>query len=380
MEHTLRKGGAAPRGRRAARVAASLALAAAVVGASAWLSATLLFPTGDAGAAPATTEVKRGSLTETVTGTGKLAAARSSTVTAPVDGTVAEVKVAAGQQVAAGDVLLVIANAQLDQDVDAAQAALSSAQADQRAAAGDLKRAKAAAKNGTDESAAALDQARAASEKADAQATAAQQALEAARAKADARTVRAPAAGTVMSLAVSPGTSVQAQPGTALAEIGDLTKLRVSLAVNEVDVPKVAVGQKAEVTFPAIDGLKLEGTVTDVATQATAGKDSGSVVTYDVGLLVDAPDPRLKPGMSASADIAVQTIGDALVVPAGAIKTDGGGDSTVKVWVPGKDGSEGRTETRKVKVLLKTDDGAAVEGDLAEGDQVVTSATAKGDE
>ena len=172
---------------------------------------------------------------------------------------------------------------------------------------------------------------------------------------------------------------MQAQSGTALAEIGDLTKLRVSLAVNEVDVPKVAVGQKAEVTFPAVDGLKLEGTVTDVATQATAGKDSGSVVTYDVGLLVDAPDPRLKPGMSASADIAVQTLEDALVVPAGAVGTDADGNSTVEVWVPGKDGAEGRTETRRVKVLLKTDDGAAVEGDLTEGDQVVTS-TAKGGE
>lgn len=379
MEHTIRKGGAAARGHRAARVAASLALAAAVVGASAWLSATLLFPASDASAAPDTKAARRGSLTETVTGTGKLAAASSAAVTAPVDGTVAEVKVTEGQQVSTGDVLLTIANPQLDQDVDAAQAALASAQADQRAAAGDLKRARAAAKDGTDESAAALDQARAASEKADAQTTAAEQALEAARAKADARTVRAPAAGTVMSLAASPGTSVQAQSGTALAEIGDLTKLRVSLAVNEVDVPKVAVGQKAEVTFPAVDGLKLEGTVTDVATQATAGKDSGSVVTYDVGLLVDAPDPRLKPGMSASADIAVQTLEDALVVPAGAVGTDADGNSTVEVWVPGKDGAEGRTETRRVKVLLKTDDGAAVEGDLTEGDQVVTSA-AKGGE
>ena len=376
MEHTIRKGGAAARGHRAARVTASLALAAAVVGASAWLSATLLFPASDASAAPDTKAARRGSLTETVTGTGKLAAASSAAVTAPVDGTVAEVKVTEGQQVSAGDVLFTIANPQLDQDVDAAQAALTSAQADQRAAAGDLKRARAAAKDGTDESAAALDQARAASEKADAQTTAADQALEAARAKADARTVRAPAAGTVMSLAASPGTSVQAQSGTALAEIGDLTKLRVSLAVNEVDVPKVAVGQKAEVTFPAIDGLKLEGTV---ATQATAGKDSGSVVTYDVGLLVDAPDPRLKPGMSASADIAVQTLEDALVVPAGAVGTDADGNSTVEVWVPGKDGAEGRTETRRVKVLLKTDDGAAVEGDLTEGDQVVTSA-AKGGE
>lgn len=378
MEHTIRKGGAAARGHRAARVAASLALAAAVVGASAWLSATLLFPASDASAAPDTKAARRGSLTETVTGTGKLAAASSAAVTAPVDGTVAEVKVTEGQQVSTGDVLLTIANPQLDQDVDAAQAALTSAQADQRAAAGDLKRARAAAKDGTDESAAALNQARAASEKADAQTTAAEQALEAARAKADARTVRAPAAGTVMSLAASPGTSVQAQSGTALAEIGDLTKLRVALAVNEVDVPKVAVGQKAEVTFPAVDGLKLEGTVTDVATQA-AGKDSGSVVTYDVGLLVDAPDPRLKPGMSASADIAVQTLEDALVVPAGAVGTDADGNSTVEVWVPGKDGAEGRTETRRVKVLLKTDDGAAVEGDLTEGDQVVTSA-AKGGE
>lgn len=380
MEHTSWKERSPARGHRATRVAASLALAAAVVGASAWLSATLLFPTGDAGTAPTTTEAKRGSLTDTVTGTGKLAAASSATVTAPVDGTVSEVRVASGQQVAAGDVLLAIANPQLDQDVDAAQAALASAQADQRAAAGDLRRARAAAKDGTDEFAAALDQARAASEKADAASTAARQALEAARARADARTVRAPAAGTVMSLAVSPGTSVQAQSGTALAEIGDLTRLRVSLAVNEVDVPKVAVGQKAEVTFPAVDGLRLEGTVTDVATQATAGKDSGSVVTYDVGLVIDAPDPRLKPGMSAIADIAAQTLEDALVVPAGAVRTDADGNQTVEVWVPGRDGAEGRTEIRKVKILLKTDDGAAVEGDLAEGDQVVTSAAARGGE
>lgn len=380
MEHTSWKERPPARGHRATRVAASLALAAAVVGASAWLSATLLFPTGDAGTAPTTTEAKRGSLTDTVTGTGKLAAASSATVTAPVDGTVSEVRVASGQQVAAGDVLFAITNPQLDQDVDAAQAALASAQADQRAAAGDLRRARAAAKDGTDESAAALDQARAASEKADAASTAARQALEAARARADARTVRAPAAGTVMSLAVSPGTSVQAQSGTALAEIGDLTRLRVSLAVNEVDVPKVAVGQKAEVTFPAVDGLRLEGTVTDVATQATAGKDSGSVVTYDVGLVIDAPDPRLKPGMSAIADIAAQTLEDALVVPAGAVRTDADGNQTVEVWVPGRDGAEGRTEIRKVKILLKTDDGAAVEGDLAEGDQVVTSAAARGGE
>lgn len=380
MEHTSWKERSPARGHRATRVAASLALAAAVVGASAWLSATLLFPTGDAGTAPTTTEAKRGSLTDTVTGTGKLAAASSATVTAPVDGTVSEVRVASGQQVAAGDVLFAITNPQLDQDVDAAQAALASAQADQRAAAGDLRRARAAAKDGTDESAAALDQERAASEKADAASTAARQALEAARARADARTVRAPAAGTVMSLAVSPGTSVQAQSGTALAEIGDLTRLRVSLAVNEVDVPKVAVGQKAEVTFPAVDGLRLEGTVTDVATQATAGKDSGSVVTYDVGLVIDAPDPRLKPGMSAIADIAAQTLEDALVVPAGAVRTDADGNQTVEVWVPGRDGAEGRTEIRKVKILLKTDDGAAVEGDLAEGDQVVTSAAARGGE
>lgn len=380
MEHTSWKERSPARGHRATRVAASLALAAAVVGASAWLSATLLFPTGDPGTAPTTTEAKRGSLTDTVTGTGKLAAASSATVTAPVDGTVSEVRVASGQQVAAGDVLFAITNPQLDQDVDAAQAALASAQADQRAAAGDLRRARAAAKDGTDESAAALDQARAASEKADAASTAARQALEAARARADARTVRAPAAGTVMSLAVSPGTSVQAQSGTALAEIGDLTRLRVSLAVNEVDVPKVAVGQKAEVTFPAVDGLRLEGTVTDVATQATAGKDSGSVVTYDVGLVIDAPDPRLKPGMSAIADIAAQTLEDALVVPAGAVRTDADGNQTVEVWVPGRDGAEGRTEIRKVKILLKTDDGAAVEGDLAEGDQVVTSAAARGGE
>lgn len=380
MEHTSWKERSPARGHRATRVAASLALAAAVVGASAWLSATLLFPTGDAGTAPTTTEAKRGSLTDTVTGTGKLAAASSATVTAPVDGMVSEVRVASGQQVAAGDVLFAITNPQLDQDVDAAQAALASAQADQRAAAGDLRRARAAAKDGTDESAAALDQARAASEKADAASTAARQALEAARARADARTVRAPAAGTVMSLAASPGTSVQAQSGTALAEIGDLTRLRVSLAVNEVDVPKVAVGQKAEVTFPAVDGLRLEGTVTDVAAQATAGKDSGSVVTYDVGLVIDAPDPRLKPGMSAIADIAAQTLEDALVVPAGAVRTDADGNQTVKVWVPGRDGAEGRTEIRKVKILLKTDDGAAVEGDLAEGDQVVTSAAARGGE
>lgn len=364
--------------KKASRFIVAALIALATIGAVAWLSATLLFTGGTSQQAPATTPVKRDSLTETVSGTGKLQAASSTMVAAPVDGTVGEVKVAPGAQVAAGDELFTIANDQLDQDVDAAQAALAAADADARAAAGDLKRAKAAAKDGTPESAAALDAARAASEKAAAQQTSAKQALEAARAKAAARVVRAPVAGTVMSLQARPGTSVQAQSGTALIEIGDLSKLIVSLAVNEVDIPRVATGQTAEVSIPAISGLKSQGTVMSVATQANADKDAGSVVTYAVDVLIDKPDARLKPGMSASADIAVQKLDDVLIVPSGAIKTDSDGTTSVDVYVAGENGESGRTESRKVKVLAKTDEGAAVEGDLKKGDDVVTSQVAEG--
>lgn len=95
-------------------------------------------------------------------------------------------------------------------------------------------------------------------------------------------------------------------------------ELAVRLSVNEVDVPSLKVGQRAELEFDAVSGLTATGEVADIARDGSV--DQG-VVTYDVVVSLDVGDKRLKPGMSASATIVTAVQRDVLLVPNAAVKT-----------------------------------------------------------
>jgi multidrug efflux pump subunit AcrA (membrane-fusion protein) len=188
--------------------------------------------------------------------------------------------------------------------------------------------------------------------------------------------VTAPIAGTVARLNLSTGKSFLEQNGadSPALVIADLASLLVALDVNEVDIPRIAVGQTAELSFDAIPDLLISATVTRVSLipnegSAAAGlAPGGTVVTYPVELALTESDPRLKSGMSVSAKIVIDEIPDALLVNALALQ-DLDGSSVVYVQEP-----KGDITAVEVNVIASSPTQIAIEGSLAEGEQVLISA------
>lgn len=189
--------------------------------------------------------------------------------------------------------------------------------------------------------------------------------------------MRAPIAGTVVSLggaAVGQRLSATGGEGQGSASTGiqlaDLSQMSVVVQVSEVDITKVEVGQTATVTFSALPGVVSDAVVSEIATLSSSGEGgygAGGSVTYAVTLLIENPDPQLKPGMTASVSIDVQYIPGALCVSSNALMTDDGETYYLLVVT---DPATGATEQRFVTVLAESSTAAVVEGDIAEGDTV----------
>ena len=136
--------------------------------------------------------------------------------------------------------------------------------------------------------------------------------------------VRAPFDGVIAELGIKKGDSLSS--GSAVATI--ITKQSIAeITLNEVDVAKVKVGQKVNLTFDALEDLNITGSVAEVDTLGTA---SSGVVSYTVQITFDTQDDRVKPGMSVSAVIVLEAKTDALLVPSSAVKSQGD-DSYVEI-------------------------------------------------
>ncbi len=106
--------------------------------------------------------------------------------------------------------------------------------------------------------------------------------------------------------------------GQELIEIPDLSVMQVKTSVNEVDVSRVAVGQPCIIKLDALPEPTFYGKVTHIATLATRKRNS-NVKEFEVLVLIDGSDPRLKPGMSATVEIITDRIPDAVFVPLEAV-------------------------------------------------------------
>ncbi len=192
-------------------------------------------------------------------------------------------------------------------------------------------------------------------------------------ATAEKRTVKAAKAGTVMSVGAVAGQAVgSGATGTgSLVQIADISKMKVAIQVNEIDIDAVKVGQRAACTFSALPGVELAGKVTSVASTAggSNGENSaggGGVVTFAVAVVIDKPGNKVKPGMTASVNIFTQDVPDALVVPVMALE-EMGGKTYVNVIV---DQETMQTEQREVKIGARGASEAVVEQGLSEGELV----------
>lgn len=351
-------------------------IVAGVVGAIALIAivATLVINAQPQGASgPVTVVVTEGTFTTTVEAKGQLKPISSSVVSPSVDGTVDSINVQAGQSVNEGDVLMTIKNDELDRNVAEAQRAVAAALEDlanaQKAAAAaqatptaDVDGASAAA--GISAASADTNAVSAAQRSlASAQAN-----LDQANAKAASRTVTAPSSGSIVELNAKVGATVtggmimgesDTSGGKQCMQIADLSKMKVTVQVGEKDIAKIAVGQSANVTYPAFPDIVSQGTVTAIASVANSDATvGGGNVTFNVDILIEAPDARLKPGMTAEVSVVTEQLDDVVMVPTMALMTEDGEHYYVNVATD----DEGK-QTRRVKVTVVTqNDNEAVVG------------------
>jgi len=130
----------------------------------------------------------------------------------------------------------------------------------------------------------------------------AEAALKQAEAALEKAVLRAPFTGTVARIAVREGEIVA--PGRPVVFLGDLKTLRVETTdLNEVDIARVKVGQKVDITFDALPEKKLLGHVVRIAPMATT-EEGGT--NYTVVIELEELDPALRWGMTAFVDILVE--------------------------------------------------------------------------
>lgn len=190
-------------------------------------------------------------------------------------------------------------------------------------------------------------------------------------------TIVAPFAGVLSAVSAKVGDSASAAVASIIT-----TQNIVEMSLNEVDVAKVSVGQKATLSFDAIEDLALTGTVAQVD---NVGAVSQGVVSYTVKITLDKQDARIKSGMTVNADIQIATRVDTLTVPSSAVKTSGGA-SYVLVFDPplaetsGIGGVVSETAPVQMPVTVGISDDTNVEilSGLKAGQQIVVRTTTTG--
>lgn len=188
--------------------------------------------------------------------------------------------------------------------------------------------------------------------------------------------VYAPFDGVISTLTAQVGQSSGSNIGTII------TNQKLStISLNEVDIAKIKMGQKATLTFDAIDGLTLTGEVVEIDSVGTV---SQGVVSYNIQISLDIDDARVKPGMSVSATVITDSAQDVIVVPSSAIKTQNG-ISYVQTFssplAPVATGAQGSPSTvlpaqTEVVTGLVGDTDTEITSGLKEGDIIVTKTIA----
>jgi HlyD family secretion protein len=167
--------------------------------------------------------------------------------------------------------------------------------------------------------------------------------------------ITCPIRGTVLAKYVEVGDSVVSSTGsftegTTLCEIADLTQVQIRASVDEIDIGRVRIGQKAIVEVDAFPMEKFDGIVTNIFQQGTS---AGGVTSFTVMVEVDNSDRRLLSAMTTSVEVVADTVTGVVVVPYDAVRTDE--ELGTIVYVKGTD-AKGRVKPEKRAVKLGVTD------------------------
>lgn len=212
---------------------------------------------------------------------------------------------------------------------------------------------------------------------------------ELAQAESDAAetSITAPIDGTIIGEPKTVGTMAVATSDnpTVIMRIANLSSKQIKAKVDETDIGNVKVGQTATFTVDTYTDKTFTARVTKISqtdtsnswdtssssTSSSSSSSSASVIYYYVTLDVDDPDSLLLPAMTARVEINTADKSDVLAVPISVLKTDANGSYVI---VQNADGSQ---ENRYVTTGIYSDEYVEILSGLEEGEDVVSTYTAK---
>jgi HlyD family secretion protein len=342
-------------------------------------------------------EVTRGSIARSVVATGKIQPRAKVDVKSKASGIVQKIYVDYGEFVKQGQVLLELDKVELQAQVREASATLDAAQAAEQSAQAVYERnqvdaegpdlpflksgmdrarklgaqglispsvvedAEKAHQMGLNKQTSAMRNvavARADMARAKAQVAQCQAALERARESLLYATVVSPMDGLVLSRNVEVGDAVSSilvlgSNATLIMTLGDVGDVYVLGKVDQADIGKVYLGQRARIVVESFKDKKFEGQVTKIA---PLGVEKDNVTTFEVRVSIKNPGGELKANMSANAEIILEEKQNVLLVPEGAVVYDRSRNTSVEV--PDAIAEKGR---RKTPVKLGISDGVKTE-------------------
>ena len=286
-------------------------------------------------------KVSRREIVSTVLANGKVQPLRKVDISANIAGQIVNLAVREGESVEKGDFLLQIDQVQYRASTRSSEANLESLLHDRDAAQANLEQARydydKARQSFEDQLIPETDlqHARSSFEAAQANLSAAQgrveqarASLEGARDSLDKTTIRAPLSGVVTALPVHEGEvaviGTMNNPGTVLMTISDLSEMDADLAVDETDVPRLAVGQTATLTIEAYPDGRFQGVVREVGSSpirpgsdaaTRTGTTTTEAIDFEVKVTVLDPPEGIRPGFSITAEIETARAAGVLVLP-----------------------------------------------------------------
>ena len=337
-----------------------------------------------------TEEVKRGKIAQTVSATGEIAATNLVDVGAQVSGQIKKMHVKIGDIVKEGDLIAEIDDVAQVNEVNTRKAQLQTYQAQLESAQVALKIAQrkysrykslasadAVSKEEFEATEDSLATNRAKIKELQSSIRQTQIAINTAEKNLGYTRITAPSAGTVVSLVVEQGQTINSsQTSPTVVQIADLTSMTNKMQIAEGDATKVKAGQTVNFTILSepdtpisakLDSVDPGLTTMSQGSYSKSTDTTSSAIYYFARATVPNPDGKLAIGMTTQNTVEIASVDNVLVVPTVAIKTKDG-KKFVRVL-----GANNQAVDREIQTGLKDSMNTEVKSGLNEGEKVVMS-------
>ncbi|HVA24392.1 MAG TPA: efflux RND transporter periplasmic adaptor subunit [Chloroflexota bacterium] len=197
-------------------------------------------------------------------------------------------------------------------------------------------------------------------QQAEAQLAQAQAGVATAQTNLDSAQLKAPAAGKVLQVDVSPGEVMSNLGAPTIVMVLGLGEVVVNVSLPERASAQVKPGQDATVTFDSLPGKQFDAKVSDVSPAASTVQN---LVSYVATIKLQSPGDQIRPGMNANVTIYTLRKQDVLLVPNGAIQSYQGKDIVLLL-------TDGQKKQTPIQVGASDQDNTEIVNGLTEGQQV----------